>query len=420
MIWKGFIDPNVIGRRISHKTKSLDGFAESVSTIAECADSTKMKEGLSQISYAIKQKTKNQVRNKHFWNSDFMAHNGRNAYYSVKMVSKRTKGTEILNGENKLGYWLPFGSTIILNSGNELKDISPLWNWLRIPGVTNSQNWNGIFSKKITQDTEFVGGVSNGTSGTSAMVLDKVGLQAKKSWFFNENTMVAVGAGIQYNGNGKVTTTINQLNFDKSLKIFYPDGAVEIKNDTTFLLPRKTRIVHGGISYMTFNASMYVKIESKKSNWNTIGKSNEKAEGRILTMWIEHDLEEQKVYQYAVSTSNDFDSIEVLRANSTTHVVSTKDSSYSSAVFYNPTDIELLGERITVSNPCIMMLRDLGDSWEMTVSSPTHTSVEFNISGEFESTDVEVRVREGQSNFRLALEANELMGKSKQIILKRK
>ena len=79
-----------------------------------------------------------QVTTTGYWRSDFLAHQTPKGYFSVKMVSKRTIGTESGNGENLLGYWLPFGATFIVanGNGNEYLGLQPLLDWSALPGTT--------------------------------------------------------------------------------------------------------------------------------------------------------------------------------------------------------------------------------------------------------------------------------------------
>ncbi|EOR94162.1 hypothetical protein ADIARSV_2657 [Arcticibacter svalbardensis MN12-7] len=53
------------------------------------------------------------------------------------MCSSRTRGTESLNNENLLPNWLPFGATAIIRTGDEYYNIFGVWDWTKIPGVTN-------------------------------------------------------------------------------------------------------------------------------------------------------------------------------------------------------------------------------------------------------------------------------------------
>ena len=75
---------------------------------------------------------------KHFWQSDYSVHYNRTYFTSLRMCSKRTAGMEMnVNGENLLGYYLPFGLTYIYRHGDEYQDIFPVWDWGRLPGVTS-------------------------------------------------------------------------------------------------------------------------------------------------------------------------------------------------------------------------------------------------------------------------------------------
>ena len=63
--------------------------------------------------------------NRYFWNSDFMTHQREAYYFSVKMVSHRTIGTESFGGENVKGAWLPFGATWIVPAWRRIQRDSP-------------------------------------------------------------------------------------------------------------------------------------------------------------------------------------------------------------------------------------------------------------------------------------------------------
>lgn len=60
--------------------------------------------------------------NTHFWKSNIMTHHGSDYYMSAKVISVRTNGTEMLNGQNLKGYYLPLGATNIMTTGHEYDD----------------------------------------------------------------------------------------------------------------------------------------------------------------------------------------------------------------------------------------------------------------------------------------------------------
>ena len=133
--------------------------------------------------------------NRYFWSSDFMTHEREGFYISVKMVSNRTVGTETSNGENLKACWLPFGLTWIIRRGDEYKNIFPVLDWGRLPGVTSAHLATANV-KRLTQPESFVGGVSDGTYGAAALDFDQMSTQGHKAWFFFDHEMVALGAGI--------------------------------------------------------------------------------------------------------------------------------------------------------------------------------------------------------------------------------
>lgn len=147
-----------------------------------------------------------------YWRSDFLTHQSPQGYFSVKMVSKRTVGTESGNGENLLGYWLPFGTTFIIGAGNgaEYLGLQPLLDWSALPGTT-APEWVPSFTGYLGHSEEKVAVLSNATSGMACMQVNTQGLLAKKFWFFDGDMMVALGADISYSGAQRVRTTVNQM-----------------------------------------------------------------------------------------------------------------------------------------------------------------------------------------------------------------
>lgn len=146
-----------------------------------------------------------------YWRSDFLAHQTSKGYFSVKMISKRTVGTESGNGENLSGYWLPFGTTFIVGAGNgaEYLGLQPLLDWSALPGTTAPEtvpDFNGY----LRGTEERVAVLSNTNHGLASMQVNTQGLSAKKFWFVDGNTMLALGADIRYAGAHRVRTTLNQ------------------------------------------------------------------------------------------------------------------------------------------------------------------------------------------------------------------
>lgn len=128
------------------------------------------------------------------------------------MSSTRVIGGEIVNSENLRGDYLGEGALFCYIRGDEFRDIFPVWDWQRIPGVScpigggpfgQERRW-GIF-----QNTgDFVGGISDGRTGMMALEIEKDTLQAYKTYSFTGKTIICLGSGIK--GNGKIMTSVAQ------------------------------------------------------------------------------------------------------------------------------------------------------------------------------------------------------------------
>ena len=70
------------------------------------------------------------------WCSDIMVQRRPGYYTSARMYSTRTLNTDgYINGENKKSHHLADGATYIFRTGEEYRDIFPVWDWKRIPGT---------------------------------------------------------------------------------------------------------------------------------------------------------------------------------------------------------------------------------------------------------------------------------------------
>ena len=105
------------------------------------------------------------VGNHCFWRSDYVIHRWPDACATLKMSSRRVIGTESMNEENLLGYYLADGALYLYRRGDEYEDIAPVWDWRKLPGVTCPQSERPPTlapGAKLTSDRSFVGGVCDG------------------------------------------------------------------------------------------------------------------------------------------------------------------------------------------------------------------------------------------------------------------
>lgn len=85
--------------------------------------------------------------------------------------------------------------------------------------------------------TAFVGGVTDGETGMTAMVLDRDGLQAHKSWIFTRDYVLCLGAGIRSDSILAVTTSVDQQ-VKRGDLLRYADGNWLPVQESMFLLRR--------------------------------------------------------------------------------------------------------------------------------------------------------------------------------------
>ncbi len=304
MIRGGLIDYNVRGRQVG-RADAMKMYANLLVPILEqlSAADPEFKTAY-QISIAsIKNEKPQDVwGNKHFWRSDYTVHHRDKFMSSVKMCSKRTVGIELnMNSENKRGYWLPYGLNYIYRRGNEYDGIFPVWDWARLPGITNpyieiEEKGKGVAH---TQQTEFVGGVSNGKVGISTMDFMKNETRAKKSWFWFNNEIVALGAGISSENGNEINTTVNQCLLKNEVIV---DGKRFAKKHSTIENPKW--ILHDSIGYF-FPGEQKINIKAavQKGNMQQIyglGKDTVYAE-KVFSLWLNHGVQPlDDNYEYTI------------------------------------------------------------------------------------------------------------------------
>ncbi|REK71639.1 polysaccharide lyase family 8 super-sandwich domain-containing protein [Paenibacillus paeoniae] len=148
-----------------------------------------------------------------FAGMDRIVHSRPGFAMGISMSSNRIASYEYGNGENKKPWHTGNGMTYLYND-DLLQYSDGYWataDMLRLPGTTTDHaqaplaDWNYYFSSK-----PWVGGASlEGLYGAAGMELDMQNstLTGKKSWFFFDNEIVALGTGIT-GGDGRKVETI--------------------------------------------------------------------------------------------------------------------------------------------------------------------------------------------------------------------
>ncbi len=315
--------------------------------------------------------------NKSFWRSAYMVQLAKDKYMmSVKTHGAGVKRLESINGDNLRGSFLNDGVTLIQHTGKEYHNIEPIWNWRMLPGVTSDTTINP--EAKETWATAnisgFVGQVSDGNCGVSAMAYNRLGVKANKSYFFIDGMMVALGAGVTGNNPANLVTTVNQTQLT-GIKPYVKKAAVG-----------QRLIYQDGIAYLFPEKNTLVKtvVKNVRGNWGDVdkGSGDVPVTGSVVTTYIEQAKSDQ--YAYIVKPDISVNDAKKLVTNipvkilaNTTSLQSIQVSKRIMAVFYAPGDVGIgENQKLSVSAPCIVIFEPNGNIW---VSDPTQKLAEINL-----------------------------------------
>ncbi|MCA1480970.1 hypothetical protein I6F37_39250, partial [Bradyrhizobium sp. NBAIM08] len=148
-------------------------------------------------------------------------------------LSTRSPRPETAAGENRRGFFEGDGMLMLLQDGDEYGDfgeqeIFPAWDWQRLPGTTIQHN--GVIPNydqfgggtHSPGSSNIVGSASDGQYGAAMMNYTRSGvsLTARKSWFFFDDEIIALGADIDdATATSPVFTTLNQVLLDGNVTV---------------------------------------------------------------------------------------------------------------------------------------------------------------------------------------------------------
>lgn len=326
--------------------------------------------------------------NRYYWKSDYMAQHRPGYMFSTRMCSTRTLNTDgYINGENKKSQHLADGATFIARSGREYFDIAPVWDWLRIPGTTIEQNTPFVPNKLQRRGTtSFVGGVSDGHYGCAAMDLASGALTARKAWFYFEDQIVCLGAGINCPTDNPVFTSINQCLLNGPVRDSNSAAPIATGNR----LEKGVKYVwHDGVGYLFPSPTdVQLRNEAQTGSWREVGpRSADPVQRDVFSLWLDHGPQAKDAsYAYIVAPGQDAAGTAVLSAQNPIQILSNTPD--LQAVWYRDITLDLLEAAfrrpgtltagdlaVSVDQPCLLLLQQQHGEWRVTVSNPLATEV---------------------------------------------
>lgn len=364
-----FYDFNVRGRGISRKDSLSSGLGGMVGKIklfepenaAYWDASTLRTSGKKPASYGVT------AAHNQYWKSGYTLHVRPGYSFSIQTASTRTLRTERGNNENILGKFLPDGATNIQRKGSEYANLMPVWEWDKIPGTTSRDyaDDNGATIKSdwgIPGTTKFVGGVSDGIYGVSCYDLNYDSVQAKKAWFFFDQEVVCLGAGIRSESKENITTTINQA---------WSRGEVLSSNGMQAKGNSEVWALHDSIGYI-FPQGGKLEISNNLQNgsWYRINQFQSKNElaHKVFKIWLNHGAAPQNAaYQYIVLPGTSITAlkkynrsmIQVLKNTEEIQAVKHMGLNMLQAVFYKAGTLSVNGLFLHVDQACTVYIKDL-------------------------------------------------------------
>lgn len=333
----------------------------------------------------------------HLFVADYTVH-VRPAYtFDVRLSSKFTYRCESGNKENVKGYFVSDGLTNIMVDGDEYYDVQPTWLWSRLPGVTAPDYSNSAIPTFKEWGyfgcSTFAGGVNNGTYGATAYsYFDKdkgVNTGANKSWFFFDDEVVCLG-NVKSTNSLPVNTTINQCNAKGDVSVFTTGVQNGVSGKNNYNNPKW--VFHRKVGYVfPEGGDVWVSRENQSGSWKSI--NNAQKDGNvtkdIFGIGINHD--NKNTYAYIVIPGISSSSVleKYTKAESPIQIVSNTEKVQSvyhknlknlQTVFFEGNhEITVNGMKVKADKPCVVMIEEKGNSYNVFVADPARTKGTFNI-----------------------------------------
>lgn len=334
--------------------------------------------------------------NKFFWKSNIMTHHGANYYMSAKVISVRTNGTEMLNGQNLKGYNLPLGATNIVTTGHEYDNAFVAWDWTRVPGTTAIANQSTTeLCWYLFGSNRFGGGVSNGQNGVIAYEHAYQGVEAQKSYFFMGDAMVCMGGGIRAARTQEVRTSVNQCLAHGDVTYSLSGHVQRLKNE---LLGEKIDwAYHDNVGYIfPQNGNITVRQSRQIGSWSDleVTASDSLVTKDMFSLWISHGTTPRNDnYCYIVMpdkplsyfTERKFENeMKIIANTAQLQAIANRKKEQYAAVFYEPGEVWLANDlRVGVDKKALVYIEKKKHQYEIIVSDPLYkeNSVQLQLNG---------------------------------------
>lgn len=372
-VWNRNMDVSALGRQLFHNAQLHKAYAIAFTAADFGID------GFPAVGNPL-------VGHKHFDDSDYTIHRTKSWMASLKMCSSRVIGTEVVNEDNLLGYYLGDGATYYYVSGDEYRDVMPFWDWRKIPGVTAFEDTApipNIRQNKRHNQSPLVGGLTSGNGGVSAMTLKRDNLNARKAWLFTDDFVMCIGAGISSDSLLNVTTAIDGRTRRGSLLGLESGNWKELEGTKCYSGDGIKKFYHDSTGYVVMPGdSLYVEANRRIGSWSSFMKMYRpvEIEGEVVALHLSHGFAPvDKSYTYFVLPASSREDIEnfdaekrikIHRNDSDAQVIESLEGGRELwAIVYTPTAISIGSVTFEATYPGIYLFHHQNDSWTLTKST---------------------------------------------------
>ena len=375
-------DPSACGREITRQGHSAARFRVALRHLASFDHARRAE---AQAAAAVDPAAGRSLvaGNRHFWCSDFMVQH-RPAYgLSVRLTSRRLLDTDWAcgGGEGRLCHHMAEGATFVMRDGDEYRDLYPVWNWQQIPGTTVVRAAADFDPEALRRFGEraFAGGASDGNIGCAAMDFSRADFRARKAWFFFEDGVVALGAGIAAPATAPVRTMLNQCRW-RGPALMAAAAAPLAAGE--YRLGPGTVFWHDGVAYRVLDGTGTLRLGPQSGAWSDCGVgSPERLTLDVMNAGLDHGVGPAgATYAYAVIPGVEAGAVfvedparRVVVSNTPAlQAVWHAGDGRGHAVFYEPGAVTFPdGQRVAVDRPCIVLYHPRRDgAAELTVAQP--------------------------------------------------
>ena len=410
--WRGRLEINSVGRRFSPGVMSTK-FREVLQPFSILAD---IDPSTSAISRAFVARNRPGAVNdllgfRWFWRSDYGVVRNESFFATVRMHSNHAEAKEDTSGENLQGRYMGDGVTCLSTRGGEYDEIFPVWDWMRVPGITNvaspalqAQLPSGPGAATAEVPAPAASPIQAGGAGSARQGCiayqhrpSSPSIGARKSWFFDRNIMVCLGSGIFAKGDQSVVTSVNQCLGRGSVQVRSSGTTTELEAGSLRPLTSEW-IQHDGLRYeFPAGGSLLAGISTQTGTWKSVTVAvTTPAEPQTLPVFslvIDHGQKPSgATYAYVVRPVDAPATPYGIIANSPDQQAVAWDDQRISIVFWTPGMIHWgKGRSIAVSAPCLVDL----DGKNISVSDPTWTLTKVELSLDGRAIPVSLRTDPG-------------------------